>query len=240
MILSRRLEGAGCRVTAVGDGGRALELLHGTEYDLVLLDRYMPGMDGLATLEAIRSDAALKDLPVVMLTAESSPESVRLCLARGATDYLTKPVDAGTLAQCLSRLGLIQPSAPIDGAGPVPAAGPSGDALIDWPALRERFGDREDFIRKLAAAVLANHGETPARLRAAAALGDMQTLAFLAHTLKGVGGNMAARRVHELGAQAEASARQGRPDTAEWAGRLADAVQALLDALKDSLQDASA
>ncbi|MEW5769098.1 MAG: Hpt domain-containing protein [Pseudomonadota bacterium] len=103
---------------------------------------------------------------------------------------------------------------------------------IDWRALLAQFQDREAFVRKLADSVLVAHAETPARLRAAAASGDHETLAFLAHTLKGVGGNMKAAHVQTLATQTERDARTGHADTGASAAHLAEAVDAMLAALK--------
>lgn len=239
MILGRRLEREGCRVTAAENGARALELLRGGSLDLVLLDLYMPDMDGLATLDAIKSDAMLRDIPVVMLTAETAPESVALCLGHGAADYLAKPVSPETLRQCLrrhvGRAGPVPEPAPGEALGPQPGGAPDG--VIDWTALRAQFNDREDFIRRLVAAVRSSHGDSPARLRQAAASGDLEGLAFLAHTLKGIGGNMKARQLQELGGRTETSARAGQAEAAPLAGQLAQALEALLAALERWARD---
>ena len=232
LILGRRLEREGYQVTSAGDGLRALELLRGHHFDLVLLDKYMPTLDGLATLDAVKSDTALRDIPVVMLSAESLPEAVEQCLARGAADYLFKPVDPENLKQCVRRnleAGPVEVPAEAAAAVPEPRA---TEEAIDWQALTAHFNGRMDFIRKLVGAVLSSHGETPAKLREAAARRDMEKLAFLAHALKGTGGNMKAWRLHGLGARTENSARGGSPDAIELAAELADAMEALIEGLK--------
>ncbi|OYY95588.1 MAG: hypothetical protein B7Y41_03560 [Hydrogenophilales bacterium 28-61-23] len=229
MILAQRLEQDGYRVASAESGARALEIMRAQRIQLVLLDRHMPEMDGLATLDAIKADAALSAIPVVMLSAESGRDTVDKCLARGAVDYLAKPVAPETLQQCLRHwLGEVAASATPTTPGSALAR---EDAIIDWPALSLQFNDRRDFILKIMNTVLAAHGETPARLREAAAQGELEQLAFLAHTLKGVGGNIKAARLHELAARAETSARGGRADAAELAGQLAFAMEALLAAI---------
>jgi adenylate cyclase len=102
-LLSRRLSNEGYRVTAVDGGRHALEALQTSRFDLVLLDLMMPEMDGLATLDAIKSDSSLDGMPVLMLTASSERESVVHCLSLGAADYLIKPVDAGELKRRVAR-----------------------------------------------------------------------------------------------------------------------------------------
>jgi phosphoserine phosphatase RsbU/P len=90
-LLSRRLQRLGHRVEAVDGGRRALDALRAGDFDLVLLDITMPEMDGYRVLEEIKSDPALRHLPVVMVSALDEIESVVRCLELGAEDYLTKP-----------------------------------------------------------------------------------------------------------------------------------------------------
>lgn len=103
VLLTRRLEQAGYLVTAAVHGRHALQLMALERFDLVLLDLNMPEMDGLATLQAIKSNDDLKTVPVVMLTATNSRESVVKCLGLGAADYLIKPVNPLELAQRVHR-----------------------------------------------------------------------------------------------------------------------------------------
>jgi sigma-B regulation protein RsbU (phosphoserine phosphatase) len=93
-LLSRRLQQQGHTVSAAENGRRALEMIRAAEFDLVLLDIMMPEMDGYQVLEEMRNDAALKHIPVIMISAVSEMESVVKCIEMGATDYLPKPFNA--------------------------------------------------------------------------------------------------------------------------------------------------
>ena len=80
-----------------GDDGvereEALELLRrGTEFHLLLTDVMMPGVDGPALLQIVRNDERLRDMPVVMMSANEHSETVFRCIQYGAEDYLLKPV----------------------------------------------------------------------------------------------------------------------------------------------------
>lgn len=68
-----------------------------TNIDLILLDLYMPSMSGLATLKAIKSDPATRDLPVIMLSASNDEDEIVEALELGADDYVTKPYIAKVL-----------------------------------------------------------------------------------------------------------------------------------------------
>jgi adenylate cyclase len=73
------------------DGRTALEMLRGRSFDLVLLDVMMPEMDGYEVLSRIKADMALRDIPVIMISAVDAIESVVRCIELGAEDYLPKP-----------------------------------------------------------------------------------------------------------------------------------------------------
>lgn len=98
-MLNRRLEHEGYVVAAAENGGQALEMMRVERFDLVLLDVYMPVLDGVATLDAIKSDPLLQDATVIMLTAANNREHVVHCLSLGAADYLVKPVNPAELVQ---------------------------------------------------------------------------------------------------------------------------------------------
>jgi two-component system cell cycle response regulator len=93
MILCRELEREGHRVTAVEDGGRALQALRAESFDLVLLDVLMPELDGYETLAEIERDEKLRHVPVIMVSALEDIGSVVRCIELGAADYLPKPFD---------------------------------------------------------------------------------------------------------------------------------------------------
>jgi class 3 adenylate cyclase len=106
-VLSRRLFRLGYRVIEAGNGREALEALDASPIDLVLLDVMMPEMDGYEVLERRRDVPALRDIPVIMISALDQMESVIRCVELGAEDYLSKPFDPVLLkarvAACLEK-----------------------------------------------------------------------------------------------------------------------------------------
>jgi len=94
-LLSIALKNEGCTVTAVEDGMRAVRLLrtNASQFDLVLLDVMMPGMDGYDVLRHMKAEPELARLPVIVISALDDISSVVKCLELGADDYLTKPFD---------------------------------------------------------------------------------------------------------------------------------------------------
>ena len=73
---------------------------------LLLLDINMPVMDGIEVLTRIKSDAELKDIPIIMLTTTDDPREVEACYKLGCNIYITKPVDFNKFTETLRHLGL--------------------------------------------------------------------------------------------------------------------------------------
>jgi CheY-like chemotaxis protein len=96
-LLSRRLAQHGYAVQTAEDGPRALEMLGDGTFDLVLLDIFMPEMDGYEVLRRIREDERLRRIPVIMISANMEVDRVVQCLELGAEDYVSKPFDSALL-----------------------------------------------------------------------------------------------------------------------------------------------
>ena len=92
-MLARRLRRQGHEVLTATGGRAALDTLAGMAVDLVLLDVMMPDLDGYAVLQRLKSDPALRDIPVLMISALDELDSVVRCIQLGAEDYLGKPFD---------------------------------------------------------------------------------------------------------------------------------------------------
>ena len=86
------------------DGVDALTKLRSEKFDFVVSDWNMPNMTGIDLLRAIRADATLKHLPVLMVTAEAKRENIIEAAQAGASGYVVKPFTAGTLDEKLKKI----------------------------------------------------------------------------------------------------------------------------------------
>jgi CheY-like chemotaxis protein len=98
------LEDKGYAMHYATNGLIAVKLTRELRPALILMDIQMPVMDGLTAIREIRAEVALKDVPIVALTALVMPGDRERCLAAGATDYLSKPVSLKALAELVKRL----------------------------------------------------------------------------------------------------------------------------------------
>lgn len=92
-MLSRRLKRLGHTVEVAENGRRALEMIAREPFDLMLLDLQMPEINGYEVLERVRADDALRDLPIIVLSASDETSRVAHCIEMGAEDYLAKPFE---------------------------------------------------------------------------------------------------------------------------------------------------
>jgi class 3 adenylate cyclase len=99
LVLVRQLATLGLEVIEAEHGAAALELLRARpgDIDVVLLDVLMPELDGYETLAAMKSDEAVRHIPVIIVSGVEELESVVRCIELGATDYLAKPIEPSIL-----------------------------------------------------------------------------------------------------------------------------------------------
>ena len=97
------LQSRGYQVILAADGEEGLRKLKSEKPDLVLLDIVMPKLDGWQVLKAIRDDAATRELPVLMLTANRETSALIESQFQKATDYLMKPFDIEKLLRFINR-----------------------------------------------------------------------------------------------------------------------------------------
>lgn len=108
ILLTFELEDEGFEVIAAHNGQQCLEQVRKEEPDIVLLDIRMPGISGLETLEQLKADESTRDIPVIMVSANTGDNSVVRALDLGAHDFVSKPIEYPVLsARMRSALRLV-------------------------------------------------------------------------------------------------------------------------------------
>ena len=104
-ILKNLLYELGFNNTAEADDGEtALPMLKAGNFDFLITDWSMPGMDGLTLLKTVRADKQLEDMPVLMVTAEAKREQIIDAAAAGVNGYIVKPFTAETLKEKIENI----------------------------------------------------------------------------------------------------------------------------------------
>ncbi|HXY29675.1 MAG TPA: response regulator [Gemmatimonadaceae bacterium] len=155
-LLRRRLEKQGHQVVCAEDGRRALDIVHDQAIDLVLLDIMMPELDGFAVLQRLKSSAATRDIPVIVISALDDVESAVRCIEQGAEDFLSKPFDPVLLkARVGASLGKKRSRdrevAYLRAAETVAGAAAAVESGTYRPGMLAEVSRRDDAVGKLAA-----------------------------------------------------------------------------------------
>jgi two-component system sensor histidine kinase RpfC len=197
-IIEKILKHGNHQVDLVENGEEALDRLEESAYDLLILDMNMPQMGGLEVVKIHRALSRQSlDTPVIILTANATPEAKLECERARIDAYLTKPVDAMTLLDTVARLTLM------------PAKTDASELAHSVPNLEEQDvhgfvnddtlhhlallgGDQDDFLRTVIYGFLTETEKLLEAMRIALSRREYATFKELAHILKGSAGNVGA------------------------------------------------
>ena len=236
LVAGDLLRDAGFSADMADDGQAAIDMASRTRYDLILMDLQMPVVDGFEAARRIRAMPGYADTPIIAVTANAMREDRERCLAAGMNDHIGKPFEPQQLWQALRQWLPPARGAQAVTAGPQPAAGAPGLSLP--PALQalegldsalglRRTGGKVGLYLSLLRKFIEGHRAADRQIADALAQGDDWTAGRIAHTLKGVAGNLGATDVQHAAGLLEAALHERRERSA---------IDALLVALAPRLQ----
>ena len=216
LLIGTRLRRRGHDVTLAEDGVQAVAAAAREDWDLVLMDMQMPGLDGAGATRAIRAlTGARGRVPIVALTADALPEFRARHMSCGLDDYLTKPIDWAALDATLAR------HAPHAGDRLAETAGLAGAANVAASAAADRVDagavaavseDLGDAVWRTVLDVYWPRAQLDAdALRAAIAADDLGARHAAAHSLKGASSSVGFATVAAIAARLETCAPQDAP-----------------------------
>ncbi len=201
MVLQRLLQKAGHRVTCVAGGEEVLDAMADRDYDLAVVDLHMPGISGLDLLRQLQVMQAGGGpaTPVVVLSADVTPESIQRCEKAGAYAFLAKPVAAARLLDVLADIALRRARRP----APLPERPLAEDAsrVLDPSVLDElaAMGMGSNFEREFVRHCVSDAEGCLASMQRAGEDADWSQMRDHAHAIKGVAANMGLVKLAELG-----------------------------------------
>jgi len=205
-VLMRRL---GCEVTVACDGQEALELGAAGNFDMVLMDIFMPRMNGYEAAKGLRDRGFSK--PIIAVTASALKGERDKCIEVGMNDVLVKPFKKKDLAD---KLGFwadktAEAEVPVIATAPESGRGVAETAMLDFETLLETFLGRRDKVVELLGRFSAKTRSQLADMEAAAAAGDSRTLREVAHSIKGAAWTLSAKSLGDAAMGIEAVAATG-------------------------------
>jgi len=233
-------------------------------FDVVLMDLQMPEMDGYQATAKLQSDARFSSVPIIAMTAHATIEERQRCLAAGMVDHISKPIDPASLFETVGRFckppgpsaaanpretsaGAKLKNEPALSGGARPGTLQSShmtepEADPDLPAIEgldtkdglARVAGNRKLYSKLLRQFGEQNGETIAQISDALKQGDVGVAERLAHTVKGVAGNIGAKPVQTAASKLEKLIRE-KAGLSETNDAIAD-LSAVLDPLLAKLR----
>jgi two-component system, sensor histidine kinase RpfC len=206
-VIGKILERGGHGVVVVEDGEEALDAMEREAFDVVLLDRNMPGMGGMEALHAMRlMTRASGRLPIAMLSADVTPEVKREALEAGFDAFLPKPIEALRLLEEVQALSTLRPEEPrraegqsVSARAPRPAM-PAAVLVVNTETLGhlEELSSSQAFVDKLVGVFLADSAALLGRIEQALNARNLQEFRSLLHAMKGSSASMGTDRLTAL------------------------------------------
>jgi two-component system, sensor histidine kinase and response regulator len=232
-VATELLQSAGAIVTVANHGGEAVRLLTVNDqpppFDIVLMDIQMPEVDGITATKMIRSHPHLEKLPIIAMTAHALVEERERCFAAGMNAHVAKPIDPDDLFSTVGRWVTPKPrvateprSKTAQSSEPVPIPEIAGVNIAD--GVNRVAGNRR-LYRDLLSQFATRQAGAAAEIALALDQGDRQTAERIAHTVKGVAGNLGITGVQSAAQGLEKSIRASQ-----------DTVPALLDQFAAALR----
>ena len=251
-VATELLQSAGATVTVANHGGEAVKILTESNqvppFDVVFMDLQMPEMDGFTATKLLRRDPRFQKLPIIAMTAHALVEERQRCLDAGMNDHVSKPIDPDNLFSTLMRWVRPQPKSAPESQARAKKTGDevllpeiTGINLVD--GLKRVAGNRR-LYRDLLGQFADKQGDAAAQISAALKGGDQKLAERIAHTVKGVAGNIGITGVQTAAQRLEKAIREGHDSVPalldEFATTLGNQVHAIEHAMRASAPAAPA
>jgi len=210
-VATELLTGASFVVDLAENGQIALDKVRANAYDIVLMDMQMPVMDGVTATLEIRKDERFKDLPIVAMTANAMQGDRDRCMAAGMNDHVAKPIEPEDLWKMLLKWVKPQHATAVRSQMAADADLPSGIEGLDMTNGLRRVLDKKSLYLSMLRKFVAGQKSATTEIIKALESGDWDTAERLAHTLKGVSGNIGATALQQMAEEIEAAIKTRQP-----------------------------
>jgi signal transduction histidine kinase/CheY-like chemotaxis protein len=247
-VATELLESAGAIVTVANHGGKAVKILTAQDrppqFDVVFMDLQMPEMDGFTATRLLRSDPRLEKFPIIAMTAHALVEERQRCLDAGMNDHVSKPIDPDNLFATLLRWAQPKPQSTVELRVSATKKNATDEAIVPEVAGinvadgLNRVAGNGRLYRDLLGQFAAKQANAAAEISAAVETGDLKLAERIAHTIKGIAGNLGIVGVQSIAQKLEKAFRDDGAAVssvlAEFANVLNTQIQQIVKALHDS------
>lgn len=243
-VAKELLELSGLNVTIANNGQNAIDTLAGGEFDVVLMDVQMPVMDGYTATRKIRQEERYKELPIIAMTANAMEGDREKSLECGMNDYVSKPIEPKMLFEAITRATGRDVSSSIE---PRVLATTTSENLIAEDLERvlvgfsvkeaiERVGGNPETYIKVLCKVVESESDAVYRIQAEIENEHMSEAVRIAHSLKGVAGNIGALELQSASKSVEHVLNELPADQSEsLQSEQTKTVETALNQLQDTL-----
>jgi PAS domain S-box-containing protein len=242
-IAMELLESEGAEVALASNGAEAVRVLieghHLPPFDVVFMDLQMPEMDGFTATRLVRAQPHLQKLPIIAMTAHVMVDEVQRCLEAGMNDHVGKPLDAEAFFGTLARWTRAHQGRAPDLRSRARSAGDEillpELAGVDVAAGLQRTAGNKRLYRDLLVRFAARHESTIDRIKEALESEDHDQAERLAHSLKGVAGNLGFNQILALAGNLESAIGKSPAETEGLIKELASEMDRQLRTIRAAL-----
>ena len=236
------LEVAHMSIDLAENGKVAVRMVSEHDYDLVLMDMQMPVMDGIAATKAIRANPRFRELPIIAMTANAMDADREICRQAGMNDHVSKPIDPDAMfATVMKWIRPRRAQPPYSSAQKVEVT--SSQNLLELPEIDgvdikdglKRVGGNSRLYRDLLMKFAAKHRATGLEISDALHIGDRSTAERIAHTVKGVAGNIGIKPVQFAAEKLQKAIRESDPAASTMLRDFTSLLRTQVDAIEQAL-----
>jgi two-component system sensor histidine kinase/response regulator len=233
------LQQAGLVVRIANNGQEAVEMVRAENFDVVLMDIQMPVMGGFEATQEIRKDERFKDLPIIAMTAHAMAGDREKSIEAGMDDHVTKPIDPDQLISALVKW--IKPGKReiSEGAGELLSETKEVEDILpsELPGISiasglGRVSGNKQLYTKLLCKFKDGQENAVEQIKAALQSGDVETAARLAHTVKGVSGNLGGDNLYKAAADLEKAIKEGKQNLNLFMTQFDSQLKVVMDGIR--------
>lgn len=196
------LNQTGIKIDVASDGFQALEALENNQYNIILMDLQMPGMDGFETTRKIRMNDSLMNTPILAMTAHAMKEDIKLCLDAGMNGHISKPIVKNNLFLTLAKhLKVIDIANDKNKTHTKEISEPNiveHDNYLNWSEGLKRLSGNKTLYMDILKEFLSEYEYDGLKLVKYYEDKDTQSFNKLIHTIKGVSSNLSINNLYKI------------------------------------------